>query len=131
MIPVHSKIGHDMRMHFEGLVSWYGRKQLISSLHRSQHIQLKFGQISEVHRNQYCEQLSAAGKRIWQSSARVSPTKTLNGDVAPIGDDIEPMEALREDVELGNDEDVVPLEAEVPRERIESEESHEQRETRT
>ena len=29
MIPVHSKIGHEMRMHFERLVSWYGRKQLI------------------------------------------------------------------------------------------------------
>ena len=27
MIPVHSKLGHEMRMHFERLVSWYGRKQ--------------------------------------------------------------------------------------------------------
>ena len=29
MIPVHSKIGQEMRIHFERLVSWYRRKQLI------------------------------------------------------------------------------------------------------
>ena len=29
VIPVHSNIGHEMRMHFERLVSWNGRKQLI------------------------------------------------------------------------------------------------------
>ena len=29
MVPVHSKIGHELRMHFERLVNWYGRKQLI------------------------------------------------------------------------------------------------------
>ena len=29
MIPVHSKIGEEMRMHFEKLVNWHGKKQLI------------------------------------------------------------------------------------------------------
>ena len=29
MIPAHSKLGHEMRMQFERLVSWYGRKQSI------------------------------------------------------------------------------------------------------
>ena len=29
MILVHSQIGKDMRIHFERLVSWYGRQQLI------------------------------------------------------------------------------------------------------
>ena len=38
---------------------------------------------------------------MWQSGALVSPTKTQNTDLAPIGDDIEPIEALREDVEMG------------------------------
>ena len=38
-------------------------------------------------------------KRAWQSSKLVSPTKTLNTDLAPISDDIEPVEVLREDVE--------------------------------
>ena len=29
MIPMHSKIGQGMRIHFEKLVNWYGKKQLI------------------------------------------------------------------------------------------------------
>ena len=62
-----------------------------------------------------CEELSAVGIRGWQSSALVRPTKTLNRDVAPIGDDIEPVEESRADVEMGNEEDEEPLEAETPR----------------
>ena len=65
-----------------------------------------------------CEELSAVGKRGWQSSALVSPTKTLNRDVAPIGDDIEPVGESRADVGMGNDEDEEPLEAEIPRFRM-------------
>ena len=41
----------------------------------------------------------------------------MNTDLAPMGDDIEPIEAPREDVEMGHDEDEEPLEAEVPRAR--------------
>ena len=41
----------------------------------------------------------------------------LEGSVAP-HDEIEPNEATREDVEMGNDEDGEPLEAEVPRARM-------------
>ena len=55
---------------------------------------------------------------MWQSSALVSPTKTLNRDVAPIGDGIEPFGESRADVDLGNEEDEEPLEAEVPRVRM-------------
>ena len=29
MISMHSKIGQGMRMHFERLLNWYGRQQLI------------------------------------------------------------------------------------------------------
>ena len=57
-------------------------------------------------------------KRAWQSSKLVSPTKTLNTDLAPSSDDIEPVQVLREDVEMANDEDEEPLEAEVPRARM-------------
>ena len=46
---------------------------------------------------------------MWQSSTLVSPTTSLNTDLAPIGDDIEPIEAPREDVEMGNDEDEEPF----------------------
>ena len=62
-----------------------------------------------------CEELSAVGKWGRQSSARVSPTKTLNRDAAPIGDDIEPVGESRAVVEMGNEEDEEPLGAEIPR----------------
>ena len=65
-----------------------------------------------------CVELSAVGKRGWQSSALVRPTKTLNRDVAPIGDDIEPVGESRADAEMGNEEDEEPLEAEIPRVRV-------------
>ena len=48
----------------------------------------------------------------------VSPTKTLNRDVAPIGDDIEPIGESGADVETGHDEDEEALEAEIPRVRM-------------
>ena len=57
-------------------------------------------------------------KRRWQSSALESPTKTLNRDVAPIGDDTEPVVESRADVEMRNEEDEEPLEAEIPRVRM-------------
>ena len=62
--------------------------------------------------------MRTVGKRLWQSSALVSPTKTLIRDVAPIGDDIEPIGESRADVEMENDEDEEPLEAEIPRVRM-------------
>ena len=46
--------------------------------HRGQHLQFLFEQRIEIHRNQYCEEFSAVGKRLWQSSALASPTETLN-----------------------------------------------------
>ena len=57
---------------------------------------------------------------MWQTSALVSPSKTLNTDLSPSGDDIEPIEAAREDVETGNDKDEEQVEAEVPRARMNS-----------
>ena len=62
--------------------------------------------------------MSAVGKRGWHCSALVSPTKTLNPDVAPSGDDIEPSGESRANVELGNEEDEEPREAEIPRVRM-------------
>ena len=53
------------------------------------------------------------------SSAFASPTKIVNTDLTPVGDDSGPIEASREDVEMENeeDEDEEPLKAEVPRAR--------------
>ena len=102
MIPVHSKSGHEMRMHFESLVNWYGRKQLIPVYIEDNIFNFLPEESSEIHRNQYCEQFSAAGKRLLQSSALVSPTKALNTDLVPVGDGTEPFEALRADVKMEN-----------------------------
>ena len=99
-----------------GELVWKGRTH--PSVSRKQQNQFLPEPRSEIHRDQSCEQRSAVGKRVWQSSALVSPTKTLNRDVAPIGDDIEPIEVPRADVEMGNDEDEEPLEAESPRVRM-------------
>ena len=48
----------------------------------------------------------------------VSPTKTLHRDVAPIGDDIEPVGESRADVKMGNEADEEPLEEEIPSVRM-------------
>ena len=42
----------------------------------------------------------------------------MHRDVAPIDDDVEPVEVPREDVGMGNDEEEEPLEAEIPRARM-------------
>ena len=94
------------------------KKTTHSSPHRGQYLQFLFEQRTEIHRDQNCEHFSAERKRWRQSSALVSPTKILNTDLAQIGDDVEPIEAPREDVEMRNDEDEEPLEAEVLRARM-------------
>ena len=90
------------------------KKQVIPVYPRTQHLPFLLEQRSETHRNQHYEQFSELGKRAWQSSVRI----TLNQDVARIGDGIEPLDALRENVEMRNDEDEQPLDAEVPRARL-------------
>ena len=56
----------------------------------------------EVNRNPYCRQVPAVGKRIWQSSALVYPTKTVKTDLVMT---FEPAEVPREDVAMEADED--------------------------
>ena len=96
----------------------YERTQLIPVYIQDYIFQFPPAQRSEVNRNQYCEQFSADEKRAWQSSALKSTTKTLNTDLVSIGDDIEPIGESRADVEMGNDEDEDPLEAEIPGARM-------------
>ena len=71
MIPVHSKIGHEMRMHFERLVSWYGRKQFrpvniensIFNFYLSNAV--KFREIHVVHNSQQLGNLYGRAVRSW------------------------------------------------------------------
>ena len=123
MIPIYSKNWSGNEDAFREIAELVRKKTVHSSLHRRQHRQFLFEQRSATHRNQWCEQFSAVGQRVWHSIALVSPTKTLNKDVAPIGDDIEPSEALRENVEMRNDEHEEPF-------KNESEESHDSRQIR-
>ena len=90
VVPIHSKNGQEMRFHE---LAWKERSHSCSKT--------TFSILS-------CEELSAVGKRGWQSSALVSPARTLNRDEAPIGDDIEPVGESRADVEMGNEEDKEP-----------------------
>ena len=113
MIPIRSKIGQGVRNHFENFVSWFGKNELIL-VHLENSI-FDFYLNREVKSTEQC---SAVGKRVWQSSALVSPRKPLNRDVAPIGDDIEPVGESRADVKMGNEEDEEPSEAEIPRVRM-------------
>ena len=48
---------------------------------------------------------STVGKQVWQSSGLLSPTKTLRRGAEPIGDNIEPVEGSRVDVETRNVEE--------------------------
>ena len=78
VFPVHSKSAEAMRMHLGRLVYRYGRNQLIPVYIE---VQFPLEQRSEVTRNQNGEQFSAAGSRVWQSSALVSPKEVVNKDL--------------------------------------------------
>ena len=118
MIPVHSKYSKEMRIPFVRLVCWYGREELIPVYIEENIFNFLLEQRAEVNREQHCERFSAVGKRIWQSIALVSPTKTLNKDLVPTGDDIEPIEVPHGDAEMRSGEETEPLEAEDPRARL-------------
>ena len=57
---------------------------------------------------------STVGKRVWQCSALVSLTTTLNRSAVPIGDDIEPVGESRVNVETRNGEEEESLEDGIP-----------------
>ena len=112
LILVHSEIGRDRRI-FECLVNWHAKAKTHLRLHLRQHLQLLLEKRGEVNGEQHCEHISEVGKRILQSSALVSPTRTLSENLAPIGGDTEPLEVPREDVEMRREE-----EATIPRARL-------------
>ena len=107
MIPTHSKIGQGMRIHFEKLLDENGKNELVPMCLENDtpnfylNGEFKPEEIQcESDRAVFRERQSTSGKRVWQSSALVSPTTTLNRDAGPINDDTEPMEVeSRTDVE--------------------------------
>ena len=56
VIPIDSKNGQAMRKHFEKLVNWYGKNELIPvCLDRKQHFQFLLETRSEINREQQYE----------------------------------------------------------------------------
>ena len=126
LIPIQSKIGQGMRIHIGKLVNWYGKNELIP-VHLENNISNSYlnREVKSTETNNVNDADHYLAKNCQQSGngdgrevRSVSPTKFLNRDAAPFGDDIEPIGEARADVEVGNEEDEEPLEAEIPRERM-------------
>ena len=109
-----------MRIHFEKLANRYGKNEFIpvylgnnifdSYLNR---------EVKSTETNNVNDADRYLSKSCQQSgNGLVSPTKTLNRHVAPIGVHIEPVGESRADVEMGNEEDEEPSGAEIPRVRM-------------
>ena len=89
-------------------MNWHGKNELIPvylennifNFHLNREV--KSTETNSVNDADHChaKNRQKVWKRGWQSSALVSPTKTLNRNVAPIGDDIEPAGESRADVEM-------------------------------
>ena len=94
MIPITSDVGQGMRNHFGKLVSWYGKNELTPVRLENNIFTFHLNREVKSTETNSCEQCSVVWKRVWQSSALVRPTKTLNREVAPIGGAIEPMAGL-------------------------------------
>ena len=115
MIPIHSNNSSWNENSFGEIGDLAWNKRAHSRVSRKQHFRFLLEQRGDIHRNQrYCEELSAVGKRVWQSSALVRPTKIPNRDGASIGSDIETVQVPREDIRMGIEEGEEPLEAEIP-----------------
>ena len=109
MIPIHGKIGRGMRIHFEKLVSWFRKNELFVVYLENKNFnfylnrEVKSAETNNVNDADHflaknSQQSGNGDGRAVRSQVR---RKTLNRDVAPIGDDIEPVGESRADVEGG------------------------------
>ena len=110
LIPIHSKIRQEMRIHFEKSLNEYGMKDLIpvylekDVLNFYLNREVKSEEIYSVNDAEQC--LEKDNQQSGNEYGRaVRPTTTLNRDGVPIGDDIEPVRESRVDVETGNEEE--------------------------
>ena len=106
-------------IHFEKLLNEHGKNDLIPVYLENNTFNFNLNQevkSAETHNVSDAEQCFAkksqqSGNEYGRAARSVSPVTTLNRDGAPMGDDIEPMEESRADVETGKEES---LEAEIP-----------------
>ena len=77
MIPIHSKIGQGMRFHFEKLVNWYGKNELIP-VYLDLNQEVNSTETNYVNDADHClaKNCQQSGNGDGRSSALVSPTTT-------------------------------------------------------
>ena len=98
MIPIDSKIGQEMRYHFEKLVNWYGKNELIPVYLENNIFNFYMNrEVKSTESNNVNDADHYPSKNCQQSG---------NGDGRAV------------DVEMGNEQDEEPLEAEIPRVRM-------------
>ena len=101
MVPIHSKTGQGMRIHFEKLVNWHGKNELIPVFPENN--------IFNFYLNREVKSTGTNNVNYSDHYLAKNCQQSGNGDgravrdVAPIGDDIEPVEESRADVEMEND----------------------------
>ena len=95
-------------------MNWYGRNSSFQSCTEDNIFNFFLMQRSEIHTNQFGEQL-----RVWQSSApRKSNENSEYGSGPTLVMTLNQLKRSHEDVETGNDEDEDPLETEVSKARM-------------
>ena len=101
LVPTHSKIGQEMRVHFEKLLDENGNHELIPVCLENDTPNFCLNREVKSEETHSVRDAEQNFEKTSQQSGKshVSPTKTLNRDVAPIGDDIEPVGESRADVE--------------------------------
>ena len=110
MILVHSNLDKEIEDTLRRLVSWCGRQELILVYIEDNIFNLYLStQVKSPENNIVNNSQSNNGV---QSSAQVR-RKHCTRDLAPNGDDIEPSQVPREDVEVRSEEEDEPFEIEV------------------
>ena len=92
MIPIRSKIGQGMRIHFEKLLNEYAKNDFIPvylenntfNFYLNREVKSVKNKVNDAEQSFAKEIDSTVGKRVWQSGGRISPTTTLNRNVASI-----------------------------------------------
>ena len=115
-----------MRIHVEKLVNRHGKNELIlvylenNIFNVCRNRKVKSTETNNVNDADHypTKNSQQSGNGDGRAVRSISPTKTLNRDVAAIGDDIEPVGESRAGVEMGNEADEEPFEAEIPRVRM-------------
>ena len=99
-------------------MNWYGKNELFPCILKTSIFNFYLNREVKSTETNNANNAQQSGNEYGRAVRSYVQRKILNRDVAPIGDDIEPIGESRTDVEMGSEEDEEPLEAEVPRARM-------------